>query len=146
LFMLGRDNAAADNWAMARAQYEESERISRETTQFTWLAGAVAGLAWLDALEGRAEECRTHAAEARRVSEQYGMGFFKAWSMIALGQLELGIGNPQVAVAHFTECTEFLKDLAIDDPDLSPAPDIVDALVRLGRISEAQALCDEYAR
>ena len=146
LFMLGRDDAATDHWAMARAQYEESERVARETTQFTWLAGAVAGLAWLDALEGHAEECRTHAAEARQVSEQYGMGFFKAWSMIALGQLELGLGNPQAAMTHFAECTHFLKELAIDDPDLSPAPDIVDALVRLGRVPEAQAISDEYTR
>ena len=146
LFILGRDAAATDRWSLARAQYEESERVARETTQFTWLSGVVAGLAWLDALEGRAEECRAHAAEARSVSEQYGMGLFTAWSMIALGHLELGLGNPQAAVTHFVECTDFLKEMAIDDPDLSPAPDIVDALVHLGRIPEARAICDEYSR
>ena len=146
LFMLGRDAFATDQWSLARAQYEECDRVSRETTQFTWLAGAVGGLAWLDAVEGRTEECRAHAAEARRVSEQYGMGFFTAWSMIALGQLELGLGNPQAAVAHFIECTDVLKELAIDDPDISPAPDIVDALVHLGRVPEAQAVSDEYSQ
>ncbi len=146
LFMLGRDAFATDQWSLARAQYEECDRVSRETTQFTWLAGAVGGLAWLDAVEGRADECRAHAAEARRVSEQYGMGFFTAWSMIALGQLELGLGNPQAAVAHFIECTDFLKELAIDDPDISPAPDIVDALVHLGRVPEAHAVSDEYSQ
>ena len=145
LMMLGRDAFATDQWSMARAQYEECDRVSRETTQFTWLAGAMGGLAWLDALEGRAEECRAHAAEARRVSEQYDMGLFNAWSMIALGQLEVGLGNPQAAVTHFIECTDFLKELAIDDPDLSPAPDMVDALVHLGRVAEAQAISDEYS-
>src|SRR4029077_20994279 len=118
LFMLGRDAAATDRWSLTRPRYEESGRAARETTQFTWLAGAVAGLAWLDALEGRGEQCRTHAAEARTVSEQYGMGLYKAGSMIALGQLEMGLGNPQAALTHFVECTHFLKELAIDDPDI----------------------------
>lgn len=145
LFALGRDAGASDQWALARAHYEEGDRVSRETTQFTWLSGALAGLAWLDALEGRVEECREHAAEARSVSERYGMGFFTTWSMLALGHLELGLGNPEAAVAHFLECTALLKELAIDDPDLSPAPDIVDALVRTGRTAEARAICDEYS-
>ncbi|HET7466939.1 MAG TPA: AAA family ATPase [Candidatus Dormibacteraeota bacterium] len=146
LFMLGRDAAATDRWSIARAQYEESERVARETTQFTWLAGATAGMAWLDALEGRVEECRTHAAEARQVSEQYGMGFFAAWSMIALGQLELGLGNPQAAIAHFVECATVLEQMAVDDPDIAPAPDMVDALVHLGRTEEAQKMSDDYSR
>ena len=144
-FMLGRDAAATDRWSLARALYEESERVARETTQLTWLTGTVAGQAWLDALEGRVEECRSHAVEARHLAEQYGMAFYAAWSMIALGQLELGLGNPEAAVNHFSECAEFLEEIGIDDPDLSPAPDIVDALVHLGREPEAQAISGEYS-
>jgi class 3 adenylate cyclase len=145
VFMLGRDAAATDRWSIARALYEEAERAARETTQLTWLAGTVAGLAWLDALEGRVEECRAHAVEARQLAEQYGMSFYVSWSMIALGQLELGLGNPEAAVDHFSECAAYLKEIGIDDPDLSPAPDIVDALVHLGREAEAQAICNEYS-
>lgn len=146
LFMLGRDAAATDRWALARARYEESIRFARETTQYTWLTGAVAGVAWLSALEGREDECRQQAAEARELAEQYGMSFFESWTMIALGQLELGRGRPEVALQHFSECIEFLREIAIDDPDLSPAPDIVDALVRLGRVEEARKISDEYDR
>ncbi|HKW58687.1 MAG TPA: LuxR C-terminal-related transcriptional regulator, partial [Candidatus Dormibacteraeota bacterium] len=146
LFMLGRDAAATDRWSIARAQYEEADRVARETTQHTWLAGVASGLAWLDALEGRAGECRARAAEGRELAERYGMGFFKAWSLIALGQLELGLGNPQSAVNHFMECAAFLEEIAIDDPDLSPAPDIVDAMVHLGREDEARAISHEYSR
>ena len=145
LMFLARDAAATDRWSIARALYEESERVARETTQLTWLAGSLAGLAWLDALEGRTEECRSHAVEARQLAEQYGMAFYVTWSMIALGQLELGLGNPEAAVGHFSECAEFLKEIGVDDPDLSPAPDIVDALVHLGREAEAQAISDEYS-
>jgi class 3 adenylate cyclase len=144
LFLLGRDAAATDRWPLARAHYEEGIRVARETTQFTWLAGSVAGLAWLDALEGRADECRAHAGEALELAEQYGMGLYKAWSMIALGQLELGLGRPEIALRHLLSCETFLVEIAISDPDISPVPDIVDALVRLGRLPEAREASDRY--
>jgi DNA-binding CsgD family transcriptional regulator/tetratricopeptide (TPR) repeat protein len=144
LFLLGRDAAATDRWQLARAQYEESARVARETTQVRWVAGALAGLAWLDALEGRANECRSHAAEALSLTEQYGWGFYKAWAMIALGQLELGLGHPDTALEHLQSCEKFLVDISLNDPDLSPAPDIVDALVRLGRLGHAREAADRY--
>jgi class 3 adenylate cyclase len=144
LFMLGRDAAATDHWPVARANYEDAVRVAGETTQFTWRAGAVAGLAWLDALEGRTDECRAHAAEARQLAETYGMALYKAWSMIALGLLELGLGRPEEALNHLTECEAFLAEVSINDPDLSPAPNIVDALVRLGRVAEAKKVADRF--
>jgi class 3 adenylate cyclase len=144
LLLLGRDAAATDRWPLARAHYEEGARIARETTQSTWLAASTAGTAWLDALEGRADECRAHAGEAEELADQYDMGFYKAWSMIALGQLELGLGRPDAALHHFITCETFLETIAINDPDLAPAPDIVDALVRLGRLAEAREAAGRY--
>ncbi|HKV88795.1 MAG TPA: AAA family ATPase [Candidatus Dormibacteraeota bacterium] len=146
VFFLGRDAAATDRWPLARAQYEEAARLALETTQYTWFAGATAGLAWLDALEGREDECRAHAAEGSELSERYGMSFYKAWVMIALGQLELGLGRPDRALEHFSECAAFLSAIEVDDPDLSPAPDIVEVLVRLGRSAEARQISDDYRR
>ncbi|TME70596.1 MAG: helix-turn-helix transcriptional regulator [Chloroflexi bacterium] len=146
LFMLGRDAAATDRWELARARYEECARVARETTQHTWLAGAIAGMAWLDALEGREEECRAHAAEARALAERYGMALFVAWSMIALGLLDLGLGRAGDALQHFSSCAEFLEEIAIDDPDVSPLPDMADALVRLGRVAEARAATESFVR
>jgi DNA-binding CsgD family transcriptional regulator len=64
--------------------------------------------------------------------------------MIALGQLELGLGKPDKALTHFVDCATFLRAMSIDDPDLSPAPDIVDALVRLGRSAEARQVSEPY--
>jgi len=144
LFLLGRDAAATDQWPLARARYEESERIARETTQSRWVAGSLAGLAWLDALEGREDECRSHAAGAIDLSGQYGLALFKAWAMIGLGQLELGLGRVDTALQHLAACEEFLSEGFLNDPDLSPTPDIVDVLVRLGRIDEARAAADRY--
>jgi DNA-binding CsgD family transcriptional regulator len=144
LFVLGRDAAATDRWQLARAHYEEGSRLARETTQFTWLAASVAGLAWLDALEGRVDECRAHAAEADELATRYGMALYRAWPMIALGQLELGLGRPDAALDHLVACEKFLEAISINDPDLAPAPDIVDVLVRIGRLEEAREVVAQY--
>jgi DNA-binding CsgD family transcriptional regulator len=144
LFLLGRDAAATDRWPLAHALYEEASRMARETTQSTRLAGILAGLAWLEALEGNEEQARTHAAEAGALAEQFGMSFFKAWSLIALGLLEMGLGHPEDALRRFRECAALLREIEIDDPDLSPVPEIVDALVRLGREKEAPMLLPDF--
>jgi class 3 adenylate cyclase len=78
------------------------------------------------------------------LSDQYGLGFYTAWSMIALGQLELALGRADLALKHLASCYEFLASIDIHDPDLSPAPDIVDALVRLGRVDEAREVAAKY--
>lgn len=144
LFFLGRDAFATNRWALARAMYEDAMRVARETTQLIWLAGPVSGLAWLDALEGRADSCRADAAEGLQLSDTLGMGLYKAWTMIALGMLELGLGHPDEALRHLSECEGFLQSSSINDPDLSPAPDMVDALLRLGRESEARQVAARY--
>lgn len=144
LFMLGRDAAATDRWALARANYEEGDRVARETTQFTRLSGGLAGLAWLDALEGRVDECRTHAAEAIQLCDEYGMGLYKAWSLTALGQLEQSLGHQEEALQYFVSCESVLSGVSINDPDISPLPDIVDTLVRLSRHPEAREAAARY--
>jgi class 3 adenylate cyclase len=144
LFFLGRDAFATNRWALARAMYEDAMRVARETTQLPWLAGPVSGLAWLDALEGRADVCRANAAEGLQLSEALGLGLYRAWAMIALGMLELGLGHPEEALRRLSDCESFLRQISIIDPDLSPAPDIVDTLVRLGRDGEAREVAARY--
>ena len=144
MFFLGRDAFATNRWPLARAMYEDAIRVARETTQHLWLAGPVSGLAWLDALEGRADDCRAAAAEGRQLSETLGTGLYKAWAMIALGMLELGLGRPDVALGHLAECEDFLHDISVNDPDLLPAPDMVDALVRMGRDEEARQVAARF--
>ncbi|HEV2476648.1 MAG TPA: AAA family ATPase [Candidatus Dormibacteraeota bacterium] len=145
LFMLGRDAFATNRWPVARAYYEDAMRLARETTQLIWVSGVVSGLAWLDALEGRAEACRANAVEGLELSELLGMALYRSWAMIAMGMLELGLGHPEAALRQLLACEAFLDEIAISDPDLSPAPEIVDALVRLGRNSEAQEVAARYA-
>jgi DNA-binding CsgD family transcriptional regulator len=144
LFLMGRDAAATDRWDLARAFYEEGARVAAETTQSIWHANILAGLAWLDAYEGREPEAREHAASALRMAQSQEMGFVKAWCLTALGQLELGLGHHETALKHLLECSAAMADAGIGDPDLMPAPDLVDAYVRLGRLDEAQQVLDQF--
>ena len=146
LFFLARDEATTDRWLSARAHYEEAAALARELKQLTALAGALAGLAWLDALEGREEDCRRHAKSSMSLNGAYRMGFFDIWALMALGELELGSGTPEAAAKHLEACAEQLSERGIGDPDLAPTPDLVEAYVRVGRVVEASLHAERYSR
>ena len=67
------------------------------------------------------------------------------WALAALGELELALGNAAQAVETFERQQAVLRELAITDPDLSPAPELVDAYLRLGRTADAERVGDEFA-
>ena len=92
LFHLARDDATTDRWADAETAYDEAIRLSRETGQTTELGIALAGLAWLHAHQGRADDCRRRAAEAVRICREHQIHLGHAWALFALGDLELGRG------------------------------------------------------
>src|SRR6202034_487459 len=45
---------------------------------------------------------------------------------------------------HFGHQSELLLELGITDPDLSPAPELVDAYLRLGRRHDAEAIAPAF--
>jgi DNA-binding CsgD family transcriptional regulator len=134
---LARDEATTDQWPAAGASYDEAIRLARETGQRTELAASLAGLAWLEARQGREALCRQHAAEAAALCEELGMGTYTVWAIQALGDLELGLGRPDASVRHHEEQAAALRERGIADVDLSPAPELVDAYLRLGRADDA---------
>ena len=62
---VARDWATSNAWTSAHAAYSEAITLARETGQDVQLALALAGLAALEARQGREAECRAHAAEGR---------------------------------------------------------------------------------
>jgi DNA-binding CsgD family transcriptional regulator len=144
LCYLGRDAATTDRWTEARGRYEESVRVSRETRQYVWLAGSLSGLAWLDALEGRETECRSHAAQALELAQRYGVRTFGAWALIGLGLLELGLGHVEAAHRSLLAAQAELLELGLGDPDLDPVPDLVETHLHLGQVEAARAAAERY--
>jgi DNA-binding CsgD family transcriptional regulator len=141
---IARDHATADEWASAAASYDEAIRLARETGQRTELAAALAGVALLEARQGRDADCRAHAAEAQALCAELEVGLYDAWTSQALGDLELGLGRPADAVPHYEAKASKLRSHAIADVDVSPMPELVDAYLRLGRSADASALAGAF--
>jgi DNA-binding CsgD family transcriptional regulator len=142
----GRDQATTDRWSAAETSFGEAIDLARETGQRTELATSLAGLARLEAQQGREDACRAHAAEAAALCEELGLGLYSAWVLQALGDLELGLGRPGAAAAHHEAQAQALRARDIADVDVSSAPERVDAYLRLGRRDDAIAAADEFAK
>ncbi|QHT55160.1 AAA family ATPase [Cellulomonas sp. H30R-01] len=146
LFYVARDQATTDRWNDAAATYTEGVGLAREAGQASDLAAGLAGLAWLEARQGAVDACRAHAAEALDLATSLHLGFFRAWAMAALGDLALGAGDAQEALDAYLRLVALLVDLGFGDVDVSPAADMVDALVRLDRVDDALPLVDDLTR
>ena len=144
LHLLARDQATTDQWNAAETSYDEAIRLARETGQRVELAAALAGLAWLEARQGREAGCREHAAEATTMCEELGVGLYGVWAIQALGDLELGRGRPAAAIEHYQAQVDALRKRGIADVDVSPAPELVDAFLRLGRHDDAAAVAVDF--
>jgi DNA-binding CsgD family transcriptional regulator len=140
LVHIARDRATSDRWRVADATYQEGIGLARESEQWLPLVSGLAGLAWLEARRGREAECREHAAESLSLSRTLGLGLYEIWATAALGELELGLGAAAAAVELFEHQHGVMEQLGITDPDLSPAPELAESYLRLGRRDEAEQL------
>ncbi|MGO9974942.1 MAG: ATP-binding protein [Solirubrobacteraceae bacterium] len=144
LGLIALDHATTDRWAVAEATFMEAIGLARETDQQTDLVFGLSGLARLQARRGRETECRANVAETLDLCNRLGTRLHEVWAAEALGVLELGLGEPELAVEHLERQQRLVETLRLTDPDLSAAPDLIDACCRLGRVSEARALADEF--
>lgn len=146
LWLAALDDATTDRWVRADAEYQESVQLAREAGQTTDLTLALAGLAWLEARLGRETSCLAHAAEAVSLCLDRDIVIGRVWTGLALGELALGAGRAEEALTRFDEVAAILAESGLQDMDLDPRPERVEALVRLGRVAEARGPAQEYHR
>ena len=121
-------------WPAADASYDEAIRLARETGQRAELGAALAGLAWLEARQGReaalprarGRGARRCAASSASASTASGRSRRSATSSSALGRAR---GGDRALRGAGSGCC---ASSAIADVDLSPAPELVEAYLRLG--------------
>ena len=75
-----------------------------------------------------ASVAREHAGEALALTARLGLDFFRLWALDALAELELGLGHSEAALTRLREKERLLAARGIADPDVSPAPEIIEAL------------------
>ena len=140
------DRTGTDRWAEAQAGFHEAIGLARETGQRTDLAYSLARLGHLEARQGRSQQSRVHASEALSLSREMGLGLSEVWAIAALGELDLALGHPEAALAHFEEQRAVLRSRCILDVNLSPAPELVEVYLRLGRSQEAAQAAGDFER
>ena len=120
LVHVARDWATTDEWPAAHAAYSEAVALARETGQDVALAFGLAGLAWLEARQGREADCRAHAAEGREACIRAGVTVHELWTIAALGDLEFGLGRPEAALEHYLEWDTLLWRAGSRTPTCRP--------------------------
>jgi DNA-binding CsgD family transcriptional regulator len=111
--------------------------------------GLPVALAWhapLEAHRGREDAARAHAGEALRLAREHGVAMCEIWALRALRLLELGLGSLDAALAHADAEQAVLDRTGLADVDQYPTPDRIEIAVRLGRLEEAAAATEAYAR
>lgn len=134
-------------WPAALAGADESVRLARETGQESLLAHGLGALAEIEAGLGRAEAAREHANESVGLCQAQGAPATAIYGYGALGLLELGLGNLETARDHGLAAERAFGETEGDEPGVVRyAPDLIEALWRLGEADEVPARIDELAR
>ncbi len=137
LFHAARDDATTHRWSAAEANFREAIALGEETGQRTDVAFAMAGLTWLLARQGRVDETLDMAEMALAACVRSHLHIGRVWLAYAMGDLEAGRGDQQRALDHYADQQALIADLGLKDPDLSPAAEVVECLMRLGLNAEA---------
>jgi DNA-binding CsgD family transcriptional regulator len=98
------------------------------------------------AYAGDADLARSEAEEALELFRRVGWAIGRAWPTMSLGMLELSLGNPAAAERQLSPLTAFMRQVGLVEPwGAAPfLPDAIEALLRLGRLPDAEALLDEF--
>ena len=138
------DSAASDRWTFSKARHHEAIALARDAGHLVRLCGLLAGLARIEARQGQTEGCRCHAEEAIALAERLGLDFYRLWAIIGLGDLELGAGHLDEALRWLRDAEGVVRERRIGDPDIWPAPELVEICLRSGDRKHAGRLAREY--
>jgi DNA-binding CsgD family transcriptional regulator len=135
-------------WVAAAGALHEARRLAGETGQVADYGLATGTLAWLDAVCGRDEDCRAHAAEAVALADRLGSGsrFHRAATALALLELARGQGEP--AIDQLEEICRAKDEQGWSDAGATPhlRPELIEAYVLAGRAADARATLEEFQR
>jgi DNA-binding CsgD family transcriptional regulator len=137
-------NFRIGRWSDARANAAESMRLGEETHQPNLYAPFFA--ARMDAVQGRADECRQLAARTEEAIARLGGDGMSVHFGYVLGLLALGEGDTretihQLETVRGLEVTRRIRNVAV----VPWVFDLAEAYIRDGRAADAEKLLDETA-
>ena len=133
------------DWQRGMADAQEGVVLARALEQANLMADCLACLARIEARRGDENSCRSHAEQAFAVFDKAGMALSNVQLRCALGLLELGLDRLEDAVATLEEAASVVEAMGLVEREVAPVPDLVEALVRLGRLDEARSRLEPWA-
>jgi DNA-binding NarL/FixJ family response regulator len=133
-------------WTAARAHAAESVRLAEGAGQEMQTAFPLNALARLEAARGQEQSAVECSARALAIAGESGMRSMEVYAGAALGLLDLGAGRPERAAERLLRVRDACEEFGMRDPSVVQwRPDLVEALLRCGRVEEAHAEAAVYA-
>ncbi len=134
-------------WTSARELLRRAVVLAQETGQGSDEGLALGTLAWLDAAQGREDDCRAHVMAAAELAESLGTGSQLDRAGLALGLFELGRGRPDSAIPPLEETLRQQRAQGWSDAAVRPhvSTELIEAYVLVGRESDAAELFATFA-
>jgi DNA-binding NarL/FixJ family response regulator len=127
------------DWSAARSEAAEVVELAEATDQRMPLDLGVLLGAMVDASTGAEDSARAALARQLAFTERAGIGSGVTWGTAVLGFLELSLGRIPEALKALERVEQRIAEEGMEEPTLIPwAPDLVEALVRVGRAEDAK--------
>ncbi|MEV4640946.1 AAA family ATPase [Actinoplanes sp. NPDC049548] len=131
----------AGSWHDARVSAAESLRLASETRSANLYGLFFAGR--LDAVQGRADDCRRRVARTDEVAQRLGVDCMALYTGHELGLLALSHGDAAEAIVRLEAVRSLPVVREIREPGVVPwVFDLAEAYIRAGHTDEARALLD----
>lgn len=131
-------------WSAARASAHEALQLAEDTGWTNERPSSLATLARIEAVTGRAEDCRRHVAESIEAGEEIGGRPYVAYAHAASGLLELTLENYPAAVDQFTVMANLAAQAGFaDTPVLWWSGDLIESCLKSGQRERAAAVLDQ---
>jgi DNA-binding CsgD family transcriptional regulator len=145
LVLLAQADCLAGELELARRHAEEGYGLAEQAGQASLEAYLLAVRALVDAHLGRVDGARDAGERALALAESMSARPAQMFATAALGLLELSLERPGAAVERLEPLLAFVQAEGIADPCLTRfAVDLVEALIEVAQIEEAQALLEWY--
>jgi DNA-binding CsgD family transcriptional regulator len=142
--LLGRAQLIRGQWSAARASLEESLDAARIAGLSNQQAQSLGMLAWLDAAQGRKDECKRKVEETRTLADRVNYRW-RNELLRALVLLELGTGLVEPSPVDRLQSALGNPPLLRDAPASATVPELVEALLRAGDADVAVELLEPFA-
>jgi DNA-binding CsgD family transcriptional regulator len=134
---LAGDWQAAQRFADEHADIVAQAGLDEMRDQVLYTSARIASLL------GRTNDARLAATEGLAIAKAHGNVWLELHHRIVLGFLALSAEDHEGTVRVLEPCAEILGSRSVEEPGAFPfVPDLVEALVALGRLDQAKALTD----